>query len=455
MKKSFFVIETEGEIEPELVELLGASTRRNDHRTIGMFGSGAKYSIIQALRMGIEIYVSTSKWFLTFETEPVEAGGETFKKVIYIFKQKDKRKKRKPSSYTLNMGKNWIETWYVLREWIANALDNRIETGVDFDMNIVDGFDYAPDGKTRVYIEYTPEIAAIIQEIDKYMKTPDMEPIFECSYGALYEPTGKEARIFHKGMLVKVDADHDALFDYSLNNIDLSEERTPKYSWQVESQCAELLAHAPESMRRRVMRRISMDKDRHHFESTINFEYSRKEPWVETFKQEFPNGVITPDNPRLQEEVRAANRTPVTFEGVESMKRCLETSGDVTTVEKLMGYDARRYSILDETPKWAADRIETAQLVLDKYFRGFKENVNVVVFELRDGESFLEGDLVGDDVGINIRVVERSLEAMVAVILEEYMHLRSKAGDGTRSFQNALLEFTVNLIMKEWKELTT
>jgi len=449
MKKDYFRIKTKGEIDPKLVELLGASTKRNDSRTIGMFGSGAKYSVIEALRLGIEIYISTSKWFLTFELKDETVGNQTFKRVIYVFKDKEKRKKKLPTSFTTDAGKNWDKVWYILREWIANALDIKIETGEDFDMDIVSGHDYSDEGFTDVYIECTPGVLEIIKGLDRYMKTPDIVPMHTNRWGSIYPKTGPGARVFHKGMLVYESEVKEAEFDYSCDDVYISEDRTASY-WSVEKQVVLLLSAAPVEIKKRILLKLDQDKD--SFESRLDWASAvERDEWGRAFNELHPNGVLVNESDFIQQEIKAYGHKPVTLGGNESMRHMLKDAVEhkVRTFRHVLGPDSDKIKVIDneKVPQMYLDRVYNAQTILDRHFPGYKDK-KIVVFEMRDGQDVVMGQMITPDkIGINIRVLESGLDSTVDTLLHEYFHIRSGSSDYTRAFVNHIVNFCASLIV--------
>lgn len=95
--------------------LLGFSTSRGDAETIGEFGTGFKYAIAQALRMGyvLTAYVDGVKYPIT-EVQTV-VNGETVG-VVYFGRHK--------TGFTTQLGcQHWTDPWFIVRELVCNAAD--------------------------------------------------------------------------------------------------------------------------------------------------------------------------------------------------------------------------------------------------------------------------------------------------------------------------------------------
>ena len=53
----YLIITNKGEIEPQALHLVGASTKRGDSSKIGQFGSGNKYALAYLLRNEHEVLI--------------------------------------------------------------------------------------------------------------------------------------------------------------------------------------------------------------------------------------------------------------------------------------------------------------------------------------------------------------------------------------------------------------
>ena len=90
-------IKSVGEIEPQALKLIGATTKSNDNTKIGMFGSGLKYSIAFFLRNKIDFRVFSGTREIMISTIDQEFRGEKFE-VVTISGE--------PTSITTKLGEN-------------------------------------------------------------------------------------------------------------------------------------------------------------------------------------------------------------------------------------------------------------------------------------------------------------------------------------------------------------
>lgn len=105
---------------PVACNMLGASVKVNND-SIGMFGSGLKYALAQAMRMELDIHIASGENIYHVETRKQEFRGKIFDKVVLrnVF---DNTISETP--ITTEFGRHdWVDSWNVYREIICNAMD--------------------------------------------------------------------------------------------------------------------------------------------------------------------------------------------------------------------------------------------------------------------------------------------------------------------------------------------
>jgi len=105
---------------PVACNMLGASVKVTDG-AIGMFGSGLKYALAQACRMGFEIHIASGDHVYRVETRSQEFRNKMFKKVVLreIFENTIHE-----TPITTEFGQHdWKDKWFVYRELVCNAMD--------------------------------------------------------------------------------------------------------------------------------------------------------------------------------------------------------------------------------------------------------------------------------------------------------------------------------------------
>jgi hypothetical protein len=105
---------------PMAVNLLGASVKSKED-AIGMFGSGLKYALAQAMRENCNIHIASGEHIYKVITKPISFKDKHFDKV-YLLNIHTKEEFETP--ITTDFGKeNWIEKWYIYREIVCNSMD--------------------------------------------------------------------------------------------------------------------------------------------------------------------------------------------------------------------------------------------------------------------------------------------------------------------------------------------
>lgn len=150
--QTYLKISSKGEIEPESFRLIGASTKRDDDESIGIFGSGLKYSIAYLLRNKINFWVFSGTREVKFETKTANFRGKQFEQ-IYIDGE--------ATSFTTDLGYDW-ELWWSIREIYCNAIDEggySCEETASFD---------STEGETAFYIEVNKGVKEILDNWGRY-----------------------------------------------------------------------------------------------------------------------------------------------------------------------------------------------------------------------------------------------------------------------------------------------
>jgi hypothetical protein len=250
------------------LELIGFGTKRgkdHDPSVIGFKGSGIKLAAVAAMRLGLDLTISSTdergRYVLSFEHEDVEAAGHRSQRIVLAYRTLSKGAPdgtpeeidRRPWNMTLDAFMDWDKpigadddhSFKVLREFVCNAKDEDERFALSFSDDIA----FAPEGETFVFLRYTDEVKRILHdEPDRYFK-------FLSSRAPLHVVEGKGAiypksepgvtRLFHLGVLVGCEKPifTYSAYDYSLENKDLiSEERTIKRSHEYERELGAMLA---------------------------------------------------------------------------------------------------------------------------------------------------------------------------------------------------------------------
>lgn len=218
------------------LEKLGLSTKRDDDRTIGQFGSGTKFAPIAAMRNGWE-WVSVgadSKGPYRMDYVTEEADGLDC--IFFRYENPETGEVyTKESSYTAEAGVlGWNAPFQIFREAFCNALDYQTETGLPYSVDIVDEIGYV-EGDFAVYLTAADELLEIIDNFDDYFSL-NRTPLYKSRSITLYERTNDEmSYIFFRGVrIAEITENRQAHFDYELDHATLNEERSIKNLYDAE-----------------------------------------------------------------------------------------------------------------------------------------------------------------------------------------------------------------------------
>jgi len=200
--------EVSGPVKRTYLEKLGISTKRNDERTIGQFGSGSKLAPIAALRKGWR-WISVGSdlegdYQMEYITEEDEDG---FQHIFF-----DYGDYKTPSSYTVDAGLlSWTDSFQIFREAMANAIDAYLAEGLAYTIDYVTEIENVP-GHFCTYLTADVELVHFVEHIEKYFII-NRKPICTIrSYSTykLYTPYDESIGVYLKGVNVNTN-EQDAL----------------------------------------------------------------------------------------------------------------------------------------------------------------------------------------------------------------------------------------------------
>ena len=227
--KQYLEIKSFGKIDVEAFTLIGASTKRNDSNTIGMYGSGNKYSIATMLNKGISFKVFSGEDEIKFDTKDTSFRDQSFKIILVNGVE---------TSLTTTMGgSDWDSAFAPIREIYSNALDE------DKDATLKSTSEIIPEhGYTKFYIEMTPDVKHFYDNVHLYFCNHNPKVLFSDGQNSIFQNTDEgRVRIFRRGILSHFDEKKKAIFHYNIHDIDINESRVIKYVWQIESKVARIL----------------------------------------------------------------------------------------------------------------------------------------------------------------------------------------------------------------------
>lgn len=420
------VIENDGVLDPNSMRLMGASTKRGDSSMRGHFGSGFKYALAYMLREGVEFSVYAGGRKIAVDVQDTELRGQTFG-VICVDGQ--------PTSMTTELGPQWAAP-QAFRELYCNAQD---EGAID-PVRLVSK--YVPEAdKTAIVIKNTGEMANIITNFKEYFagNTPT---VYSKDGNRIIEKASKSTlRVFRKGVLVRAQEDSDSLFDYDLDALEITEDRTPKYEWVWRQKVLELIYSCTDAGIISKMLSTEGSELSLALDSYVTTHYtSLSDAWqsvvgnraIATQAQvvftESLNKTITGEvlvvNPKLYDDLTA--RFP-------EMRTLLSGKDSVGYAEEI-------------TTKGQQDLIDRVLVKLSKANINISYPIKVVKF--MDDKIMGMADRVGSCILISSKVFYQGDQVVMETLLEEWVHIEFNVDDETRSMQDVLLRLLSQKVME-------
>ncbi|HAK63406.1 MAG TPA: hypothetical protein DCO82_09235 [Alphaproteobacteria bacterium] len=242
---NYVVFETPGDIDMRAIRTFGINSKPHTDNPIGYFGTGLKYAIAVLMRTGHTLTINSNGASYRFELR-----GERFreKHFDFIFMNGD------PLPFTTELGKNW-ELWQAFREIYSNTIDENGEAFVS----------ECPPSTKQATTQIVVDGADFVREFDERYNT--FLRGGERSGRGVQIIRAASNHIFYRGMRVH-DLKKPSLHTYNiLDVIDLTEDRTAKYQFQIEARIMRALAahHDPEIIK------IALQANDDKFEAGLDF----------------------------------------------------------------------------------------------------------------------------------------------------------------------------------------
>jgi hypothetical protein len=378
--KIMIIFQNEGLIDIDAVTTLGVSVK-NDN-AIGYFGTGVKFAIATILRNRGKVKMFRGLVPYEFASQETEIRGKKFNLVTMNGTN---------LGFTTDLGRNW-EPWMAFRELASNALD---EGGSYLESDAI------PIGANKTVFVV---ICAGITEA-YYLRREiilESKPIYKNEHLEIHD--GGTRYIYYRG--VRVGNFHsDAKFTYNiLRKIDLTEDRTYKYHFQLTETIAEGLA-------------TCTDTDIIHTALNAGSKFVEHDLQFPSYKH----------SPQFLSEALAlrADLSNVINANPSAMK---------------LAHD-RSLCSLGPAQSVALTSVQSAQLqrALAMLKQGGYDVDYPIVIVQSLGEGVL-GLAKEDKIFLSLSPFEKGTKEIASTILEEYVHLKTGYGDETRQLQTWLFD---------------
>lgn len=390
------ILRNKNELDIRAISTFGYSVK--ERGAIGFFGTGLKYAISIMLREGVGMTLITGGKTYTFSSKTHQASrlveGEA--KVLELVCMNGEE-----LGFTTQLGQTW-QLWQGFRELYCNCLDE------DGTLTAApDGTALAAEVDETVIALTGPKIMDVYSHLSEYFRFgPPSYKTTSCWV------THHPARaIYYKGIRVKDDV-KPSLLTYDIRGpLDLTEDRTAKYSYQVQAYCSRAVTELEDEAL--ITRLLLAPAGTFEADLTYDLAYHPGGPFVNVCQRLVQQGIQGLNQWALQ-YVRKFTKAQQTFQPLQLTSL---QQGQLTRAQALLskaGYDID-FSVYP--------------------LHAVRELGQGILAEAKDGQiwlaeaCFLQGT----------KVVAHAL-------LEEAWHLQHGFKDETREFQTFLFRQVLSLV---------
>ena len=401
---SHIVFSNPGEIDPRLIALMGVNVKPDSSSPIGFFGTGMKYAIATALRLGCRVQIFSGMQEFTFFSSPEEIRGKEF---LTISMQSGSVRER--LGFTTELGKTW-ELWMAYREFLCNALDEGAtfgEAGFETSTRVE-----PQAGKTQIVVSGDAFVSEHRSRFNWYLSTQPIEKIKAGSSEIAVHP-GLGKGIFYQGILVKTFDDNignSSKFTWNiLSHLTLSEDRQASSWYEIKRDIATALAYGCKN--KELLKEVLLSPQK-SFEHQISWSYccySPSDDFVEVIDSLFDKNFATLSPSALQlVKDRLKNREP------QAVK--------LTRLQQIM--------------------LEKAKTFLAKMNLEITEEI-IIVESL--GSQWIHGLAKEGRIFIPLTTFDRGTKYLASTLLEEHLHCSLSLRDESRELQDWLFNKVLSL----------
>jgi len=380
---TFVVFKNNGVMDERSIKTFGVSVKEGQER-IGFFGTGLKYAISILLREGHEIVIQSGGTRYDFKLVEETIRGKSFQFIHMNGEQ---------LGFTTEVGKTW-ELWQAFRELWCNTTDE------DGEISISDEFPSCGDEETIVTVN-SPEFLKLYHNHgDIILSSPPMIQAVDCNIHA-----GPSNYIYYKGIRVK-DLPKPSLYTYNIMwNIDLTEDRTAKYDFEVQhSICGAIISCEDAD----VIEQTLITPDIYEQDLT----YSSSVRQNKLFQQVVSKIALNPN----------FNRSALKPAGIDLLDILPKETVPLNNIQASQLRKAIDFCHLLDYP-------------VDKY---------PIIVSHQLGDTIL-GRAHNETIYISPRAFKMGTKQVAATLLEEFVHLEHKLADCTRGLQDFLFESVLTL----------
>lgn len=259
------VFSTPGLIPIEAFTVVGMSAKPNSTNPFGKFGTGLKIAVAVCLRLGQEVVVWRGRDKYTFYTKKIDFRGKEFQKIRMSHKGWLRGVSYHDLPFTTEFGKHW-ELWQAFREFQTNTMDEGGDTYIN---NHAEG-DIAKGSDDHTWIVVTG--SKFVDEYHDRARNFLPDGLAERAGSDRIQVLDRPSKhVYFRGVRVW-DLKEESQFTYNfLMDIELTEDRTAKYSTLLESYICE---HIMQSSDPAFLKKTVEEAPAHSFERSLPYRYT-------------------------------------------------------------------------------------------------------------------------------------------------------------------------------------
>jgi len=378
-----------GEIDPRLIQLMGANVKPNKKSPIGYFGTGLKYAIAVMLRHNCRLQIFSGTTEINFSAKPTVLRDKEFQVVWMHTRAGDVA-----LPFTLELGKNW-ELWMAYRELYCNAIDE----GGDV---IERGAERAPaPGRTVIN---TVGLESIHKNRHEFILAST--PLAEQDEVDIHP--GEDGALFYKG--IKVGTLQGAIYRYNIKApLELTEDRTYASEYSVKMLVAKTLFQCEN---REVIANALL-APKNSFEHLLDFDRYSIESATQAFK--------------------------------ETLAACYKTHRAKLGPYAKLAVKRIRPDLL-VPPSVTLTRVQESMLQRSReMLASLGYTIEAPVHIVADLGANVYGSVIANGIYISLRAFEVGTKCVCGTLLEEHLHITKGYDDCSRDFQNFLIDKIISL----------
>ena len=389
--------------------LLGASTKRGDDSKIGFFGSGLKYALAVLMREGIDFKIFSGKNEVKVTTEKVNFREKEFDRIFI---------NGEPTSMTTDMGVDW-KPWYCVREILCNALDEG-----HHEIDMVDK-PKPKKGHTLFAIEMSSKLSNILEDWQKYFCEKRSDVVLDSDMCQVFFGDAHELIIYRRG----IRCHHEktpSIFHYNMSWAKINESRVLDSQYDFNNKLVRWIAT---NANEEVVRAIC-DGWHDKYEGNLDWDI---------YGMQFSENWLTVIGKR---KIVASEVTGYFMQDIEDGALVLP----LTLVSALKNFFKDKVHVLGHSDKYGKRHVlpmdNREKSMLDdvlSFLRSSNVDISVPIHKAKFRNEYTEGQADEGQIYVSESVFENGKRYLAMTLIEESMHLKSNAGDGTRTFQNYII----------------